>query len=246
MATFDVRESTPPASSPDVALTRLFESEALPLRDELGRAARRYAKNAHDAEDLVQETFAKAWAGFGSFDPGTNLRAWMFRIMVNTWISAHRRAERRPRETLTESFTDAQLATDSRRFDASPAAEVMALQRIPDEDLRRAVQALDPSLQRVVHYADLCQLSYREIAEIEANSAGDRHVADPPCASSAARSTRREPRGTPSPSGLGAAVRHQPEASSTASANWPGASCGTLWPMPSRTRWAYLPENCLR
>jgi RNA polymerase sigma-70 factor, ECF subfamily len=168
MATFDVRESTPPASSPDVALTRLFESEALPLRDELGRAARRYAKNAHDAEDLVQETFAKAWAGFGSFDPGTNLRAWMFRIMVNTWISAHRRAERRPRETLTESFTDAQLATDSRRFDTSPAAEVIALQRIPDEDLRKAVQALDPSLQRIVHHADLCQLSYREIAEIEA------------------------------------------------------------------------------
>jgi RNA polymerase sigma factor (sigma-70 family) len=60
-------------------------------------AARRYARNVFDAEDLVQETLAKAWAGFGSFDPGTDLRAWMHRIMVNTWIGSHRRAERRPR-----------------------------------------------------------------------------------------------------------------------------------------------------
>ncbi|MGH3644924.1 MAG: sigma-70 family RNA polymerase sigma factor [Mycobacterium sp.] len=168
MATKDIHRNTPPpTTSADVSRARLFEREALALHDELGRAARRYSKNAHDAEDLVQETFAKAWAGFGSFDPGTNLRAWMFRIMVNTWISSHRRTERRPKETLTESFTDAQLVADSRRFDTSPSAEAQALQRLPDDRIRQAIQSLDPSLQRVVYYAFACQLSYKEIAEIE-------------------------------------------------------------------------------
>lgn len=168
MATTDIHENIPPtATSADVSRVRLFEREAVALQDELGCAARRYSKSAHDAEDLVQETFAKAWAGFGSFDPGTNLRAWMFRIMVNTWISSHRRTERRPKETLTESFTDAQLVADSRRFDTAPSAEAQALQRLPDDRIRRALQSLDPSLQRIVYYAYPCQLSYKEIAEIE-------------------------------------------------------------------------------
>jgi RNA polymerase sigma-70 factor (ECF subfamily) len=146
---------------------RTFEREALPLRAELGRAALRYTHNAHDAEDLVQETFAKAWAGFGSFDPGTNLRAWMFRIMVNAWISSHRRSERRPRETLTESFTDAQLMAESRRFHTAPSAESQALLLLPDGELRRAFQTLPATLQSVVYYADICQLAYREIADVE-------------------------------------------------------------------------------
>jgi RNA polymerase sigma-70 factor (ECF subfamily) len=168
MATTDIHENIPStATSADVSRARLFEREALALQEELGRAARRYSKNAHDAEDLVQETFAKAWAGFGSFDPGTNLRAWMFRIMVNTWISSHRRTERRPKETLTESFTDAQLVADSRRFDTAPSAEAQALQRLPDDCIRQALQSLDPSLQRILYYAYPCQLSYKEIAEIE-------------------------------------------------------------------------------
>ena len=133
MTAIDVHEDDSAATtSDDSSRIRRFEREALPLRDELGRAARRYVNNAHDAEDLVQETFAKAWAGFDSFDPGSNLRAWMFRIMVNAWISSHRRSERRPRETLTESFTDAQLVADSRRFATSPSAETQALQWLPE------------------------------------------------------------------------------------------------------------------
>ena len=108
--------SRPTASAVDRGAR--FEREALPLRQELERAARRYTRNVHDAEDLLQETFAKAWAGYGSFDPDTNLRAWMFRIMVNTWISSHRRTERRPKEALTDSFTDAQLGAESTRSGA--------------------------------------------------------------------------------------------------------------------------------
>ncbi len=145
--------------------TAEFERVVSPIRAELQRVARRYTGNAHDAEDLVQETLAKAWTGFGSFDPGTNLRAWLFRIMVNTWISGHRRTERRPKELLTDTFSDAQLARD--RSSARPSAEVEALQGLPGGRLRQAFAALPGTLSRAVYYADVGQYAYKEIAEIE-------------------------------------------------------------------------------
>jgi RNA polymerase sigma-70 factor (ECF subfamily) len=143
-----------------------FERYVLPLREELERTARRYTQNVHDAEDLVQETLAKAWAASASFDPGSNRRAWMHRIMVNTWISAHRRSERRPKESLREAFTDAQLAGESRRTAICPSAEDHALQRWPNDDIRQAIQALPVIMQEVVYYADVCQYTYKEIAEV--------------------------------------------------------------------------------
>jgi RNA polymerase sigma-70 factor (ECF subfamily) len=133
----------------------------------LERAARGYTKNLQDAEDLVQETYAKAWAGFDSFDSGTNLRAWMYRIMVNTWISTHRKVQRRPQESLTEEFNDAQLAAESRRSPAVASAEAQALTRLPNGDIARAMRTLPQTLQAAVYYADICQLPYREIAAIE-------------------------------------------------------------------------------
>jgi RNA polymerase sigma-70 factor (ECF subfamily) len=144
-----------------------FERETLPLRQELERAAYRYTRNVHDAEDLLQETFVKAWVGYGSFDPDSNLRAWMFRIMVNTWISSHRRTERRPKEALTDSFTDAQLGAESARSVALPSAEARALQRMPNHRIRDALQTLPEALQTIVYYADVCQFAYKEIAAIE-------------------------------------------------------------------------------
>jgi RNA polymerase sigma-70 factor (ECF subfamily) len=144
-----------------------FEREALPLRQELERAARRYTRNVHDAEDLLQETFVKAWAGYGSFDPDSNLRAWMFRIMVNTWISSHRRTERRPKEALTDSFSDAQLGAENARSVGLPSAEAQALQRMPNDRIRDALQTLPDALQAIVYYADVCQFAYKEIAAIE-------------------------------------------------------------------------------
>jgi RNA polymerase sigma-70 factor (ECF subfamily) len=146
-------------------LSERFIAEALPLRPQLARAARGYTKNAQDAEDLVQETYAKAWAAYASFDTGTNLRAWMFRIMVNTWISTHRRAERRPQESLTDSFTDSQLAAEW--SPALSSAESQALRRLPNHDIARAMSTLPETLQAVVYHADICQLPYREIAAIE-------------------------------------------------------------------------------
>jgi RNA polymerase sigma-70 factor (ECF subfamily) len=144
-----------------------FERQTLPLRQELERAAYRYTRNVHDGEDLLQETFAKAWAGYGSFGPDTNLRAWMFRIMVNTWISSHRRTERRPKEALTDSFTDAQLGAQSARSVGLPSAEAQALQRMPNDRIRNALQTLPQDLQAIVYYAVVCQFAYKEIAALE-------------------------------------------------------------------------------
>jgi RNA polymerase sigma-70 factor, ECF subfamily len=158
-------DSRPTTSAADRSAR--FERQTLPLRQELERAAYRYTRNVHDAEDLLQETFVKAWAGYGSFDPDTNLRAWMFRIMVNNWISSHRRTERRPKEALTDSFTDAQLGAHSARSVGLPSAEVQALQQMPNDRIRNALQTLTQDLQAIVYYADVCQFAYKEIAAIE-------------------------------------------------------------------------------
>jgi RNA polymerase sigma-70 factor, ECF subfamily len=150
-----------------LSTTEVFEREVLPLSTELERAARRYTRNSYDAEDLVQETIAKAWAGFESFEPGSNLRAWMHRILVNTWISAHRRSERRPQEWLTDSFTDMQLAAVNCRIGNVPSAEERALEWWPDTDIRQAFEALPTNLQTAVYYVYVCQYPYKEIARME-------------------------------------------------------------------------------
>lgn len=147
-------------------LAHRFAAEAIPLREELLRVARRYTSNHHDAEDLVQETFTKAWVGFGSFDPGTNLRAWMFRIMVNTWISTHRKTLSRPQESLTDEFTDSQMAARADRATASPTAEDQALRGHIDDDLRQAIETLPAILRSTIYYTDICQLPHKEIALI--------------------------------------------------------------------------------
>jgi RNA polymerase sigma-70 factor, ECF subfamily len=144
-----------------------FLSEALPLRPELSRAARRHTQNAQDAEDLVQETYAKAWAGFESFQPGTNIRAWMYRIMVNSWIGTYHKSERRPKESLTGFTTDAHLSTAQLRRTTMPSAEEQALQHLPSEVLIDAMRALPLIMQTAIYYAVVCQLPLKEIAEIE-------------------------------------------------------------------------------
>ncbi|MDV3125008.1 sigma-70 family RNA polymerase sigma factor [Mycobacterium sp. 21AC1] len=144
-----------------------FQRDVVGLRADLERIAGRYTTNRWDAEDLVQETLTKAWVGFDSFQPGTNLRAWLSRIMVNTWISAHRKAERRPQETLTDSFTDAQLVIDGYRHGGLPSAEAHALERFPNETLADAVRALPGHLQEAIYYADVQQLPHRTIADLQ-------------------------------------------------------------------------------
>jgi RNA polymerase sigma-70 factor (ECF subfamily) len=145
----------------------LFERDLLPLRAELERAARRHVRNPFDAQDLVQETFVKAWAAYDSFDPDSNGRAWMHRILINTWINTYRRMERRPQELLTDSFTDTDLGSANSRSSASVSAEARALERMPNDHIRQAMQNLPQVMQGVIYYADVCQYTYREVAELE-------------------------------------------------------------------------------
>ena len=87
-----------------------FERDAMPLLDQLYAAALRMTRNPADAEDLVQETFLKAYAAFESFSEGTNLKAWLYRILTNTYINGYRRRQRQPQQQPTEDITDWQLA----------------------------------------------------------------------------------------------------------------------------------------
>jgi RNA polymerase sigma-70 factor (ECF subfamily) len=138
----------------------LFIRDVLPLVDQLYRAALRYTHTPADAEDLVQETMAKAYAGFHSFRAGTNLRAWLFRILTNTWISSYRTAQRRPDEVLAADVIDVRLSA------ATPSAELAALEAMGDEDVRDALQALPEGQRMVVYYADVEGFRYKEIAAI--------------------------------------------------------------------------------
>jgi RNA polymerase sigma-70 factor, ECF subfamily len=131
----------------------------LPLVDQLYRAALRYTRTPADAEDLVQETMAKAYAGFHSFRAGTNLRAWLYRIMTNTWISSYRTAQR-PDEVLSADVTDVRLSA------ATPSAELAALDAMGDDEVLDALRALPEGQRMVVYYADVEGFRYKEIAAI--------------------------------------------------------------------------------
>jgi RNA polymerase sigma-70 factor (ECF subfamily) len=138
-----------------------FVRDASPLVDQLYRGARRYTHTGADAEDLVQETMAKAYARFHTFTGGTNMRAWLFRIMTNTWITSYRASQRRPDEVLTADVTAGGL--DVTR---SPSAELAALEAMGDDQVRNALQALPEGQRLVVYYADVEGFRYKEIATI--------------------------------------------------------------------------------
>src|SRR3977135_1298615 len=137
-----------------------FVNDALPLVDQLYRAALRYTRTTADAEDLVQETMAKAYAGFHSFTAGSNLRAWLFRIMTNTWITSYRTAQRRPAELLAADLTDVRISA------ATPSAELAALDAMGDDEVLDALRALPEGQRMVVYYADVEGFRYKEIAAI--------------------------------------------------------------------------------
>lgn len=153
-------------SATDPHLER-FERDALPVLDTLYRAARRYTANAADAEDLVQETMLKAYRAFHHYQDGTNIRAWLLRILTNTWITSHRRAQSRPVELLSDNITDAQLAAqDAHSSSGSPSAELAALTALGDDEVRDALGQLGEDQRIAVYYADVEGLPHREIADI--------------------------------------------------------------------------------
>jgi len=138
-----------------------FVRDVMPLVDQLYRAARRYTRSTADAEDLVQETMVKAYAGFHSFTVGTNIRAWLFRILTNTWITSYRTAQRRPDEVLAADVTDMRPSASQNQ-----SAELAVLEAMGDEDVRDALQALPEHQRLVVYYADVEGFRYKEIAAI--------------------------------------------------------------------------------
>ena len=150
----------------DNDLERRFSEEALPLLDQLYGGALRMTRNPQDAEDLVQETYLKAFNAFGSFKEGTNLKAWMYRIMTNAYINTYRKKQRRPLETSAENVTDRQLYTTSSHDSTGlQSAEVEALRNMPDAAIADAMNSLNDDYRMVVYLSDVEGLAYKEIAE---------------------------------------------------------------------------------
>ncbi|MFL0579743.1 sigma-70 family RNA polymerase sigma factor [Dietzia sp. 179-F 9C3 NHS] len=144
-----------------------FEELAMPLLDQLYGAALRMTRNPADAEDLVQEAYAKAYAGFDSFKQGTNFRAWMHRILTNAYINHYRRRQRQPAQYPTDEITDWQLAAAAEHTSTGlRSAEVEAMELLPDDEIRAALAQLPEEFRMAVYYADVQGLPYKEIAEI--------------------------------------------------------------------------------
>ena len=160
--------------SVEAELSARFADEAVPLRDIMYRHAFRMSRNHADAEDLVQETMMKAYAGFHSFRRDTNIQAWLLRILINSYISDYRKKRRQPMQYSTEEVTEQRLADTYTR--SAPAglrsAEDQALDCLPDNDIKSAMQALPRQFRDVVYYADVEGLRYQEIAAITNTTTG--------------------------------------------------------------------------
>ncbi len=156
----------PAAEDPAVRAAR-FEQDALQHLDQLYSAALRMTRNPSDAEDLVQETFTKAFAAFHQYRPDTNLKAWLYRILTNTFINTYRKKQREPQQAQTDDVEDWQIArAASHSSQGLRSAEAEALDRLPDSDVKRALQELPEERRMVVYYADVEGFPYKEIADI--------------------------------------------------------------------------------
>jgi RNA polymerase sigma-70 factor (ECF subfamily) len=155
------------AATDDRALRERFERDVLPLLPSLYGAALRMTRNPADAEDLVQDTYLRAFRGFGTFQEGTNLKAWLYRILTNSFINTYRKKQRSPQtvdgpDDIEEWYLFDRLG--ARNVEASAEDEV--LDSLPDDDVKEALESLPENFRLPVLLADVEGFSYKEIAEI--------------------------------------------------------------------------------
>lgn len=149
-------------------LRSLFEDQALPFMDQLYGAAMRMTRNPADASDLVQETFVKAFAAFRQFKQGTNLKAWLYRILTNTFINTYRKNQRNPYQGTIDELEDWQLggAESVTQSISARSAEADAIDHLPSSAVKDALQAIPEDFRMAVYFADVEGFSYQEIADI--------------------------------------------------------------------------------
>jgi RNA polymerase sigma-70 factor (ECF subfamily) len=152
-----------------VADRETFAEQAMPFAPQLYSAALRMTRNQADAEDLVQETYLRGYRGFERFTEGTNLRAWLFRILTNTYINSYRARQRRPAEADLADVEDLYLYRRMRTLDsvlANRSAEDELMDLLTDDEVKRALEDLPENFRLPVLLADVEGFSYKEIAEM--------------------------------------------------------------------------------
>ena len=149
-----------------------FERDALPLMRQIYPKALSMTRNPVDAEDLVQETFTRAYTSFAQFEPGTNLRAWLHRILLNSFFNYCRKRQREPRQAPVGIIHDYQQADILAHASSAPSAEAEALERVPDDHVLRALRRLSVAYRTVVCLSDMEGYNCREIADIMGTPTG--------------------------------------------------------------------------
>lgn len=156
-----------PAGESDAERDQRFEADALPFLDQLYGAALRMTRNPDDAQDLVQETFAKAYAAFGQYRPGTNLKAWLYRILTNSYINTYRKKQREPKQSDADQVEDWQMYRAAAHTSTGlRSAEAEAIDALGDDVIKQALADLPEDRRLAVYLADVEGFAYKEIAEI--------------------------------------------------------------------------------